>query len=135
MFQLKSFKIQHNYSCFVKEFGKLRISIDIIRWIYICTIGVFPKSVYSLLQWIWKHSISYILTLPRSVSVDGRTLRLYLKSRNKDDGSPLVNISANCLAEGTCRTLTWPSATFSRTKWISISTCLVHWCCTGLEER
>jgi hypothetical protein len=41
--------------------------------------------------------------------------RLLRNFSNRDEGIPLVNISANCRHEGTCKTLTSPSVTLSRT--------------------
>lgn len=63
-------------------------------------------------------------------------VRLDTKSWNKAVGIPLVNTSANWSdKEKKKRTLTCPSATFSRKNWIWISMCFVHWCRSRLRAR
>lgn len=80
------------------------------------------------------YGIDFLIdSLPSNTSLQSKpgglwTLRLDLKSSNNTRGSPLVKMPAYWKREGICRTRTWPSATFSRTKWISISMCLVRWC-------
>ena len=54
------------------------------------------------------------------------TERLSLKSKKSAEGRPLVNTSASYRALGTCVTRSSPMATFSRTKCISSSMCLVR---------
>jgi hypothetical protein len=78
--------------------------------------------------------ISCLTPLAVGTSVE-QTFRLDRNSRNTEDGRPLVKISAYSEVVGTWRTRTAPAATRSRTKWRSISMCLVCWCCTGLDER
>jgi hypothetical protein len=46
----------------------------------------------------------------------GQMFRLSQKSSKRAQCRPLVKMSANCLDEGTCKTLTSPSETLSRTK-------------------
>ena len=55
------------------------------------------------------------------------TQRLERKSSKSVVGRPFVKKSANCLALGIWRTQSSPIATFSRTKWMSISMCFVRW--------
>lgn len=52
-------------------------------------------------------------------------LRLDQKLLNIEIGSPFVKMLAYCWGDGMWKTFIYPSATRSRTKWMSISTCLV----------
>lgn len=75
-----------------------------------------------------------MLTPPCSSSV-GYNAQTGQKSSNNAEGNPLVMMSASYCRVGTWSTRTSPTATFSRTKWTSSSTCFVRPWCTGFSER
>jgi hypothetical protein len=60
--------------------------------------------------------------------------RLDQNSMNNDVYSHLMKISANYEVDGTCSTRRAPRDTFSRTKWMPSSMCLVWRCCTRLAD-
>ena len=130
--QIVRYKVLKYKEVWNTNFSSYLITVYRFGWVYISYFSYHFSQILELLD-----SMSWLLSLTRSrkLNCTGITLRLDQRRANLDKDNGFVKILASWSWLDQKRIISEPSTTISRTKWKSISTCLVQAWKIGFIER